>query len=318
MRRREFITVLGGVAAWPLCARAQQPDRMRRIGVLIGLAENDPEAQPRIVAFREELLKQGWAEGRNVQIDFRWADGDAGKTRAFAKELVELQPDVLVAHSTAATAALFHQTYAIPIVFVQVGDPVGSGFVQSFARPGGNVTGFTNHDQATIGGKWLELLKQIAPGVTRVALIFNPETMPIYVLYLRSVEAAAPSFAVKLVPEPARDRGEIERAISTFAREPNGGLLVIPDIFTSSHREPIIAQAARHRLPAIYPFRYFAANGGLMSYGIEPVDLFRQAAAYVDRILRGAKPGSLPVQAPSKFQLAINLNTARALGRATR
>jgi putative ABC transport system substrate-binding protein len=315
MRRREFITLLGGaVAAWPLAARAQQSERVRRIGVLMGLAENDPEAQPRVVAFREELLKQGWAEERNVQIDFRWAVGDARQIRAFAKELIELQPDVLVAHSTPVTAALLHQTHTIRIVFVQVGDPVGSGFVQSFARPGGNVTGFTNHDQATIGGKWLELLKQIAPSVTRVMLIFNPETMPIYALFLHSVQAAAPSFAIKLVPEPVRDISEIERAVSAFAREPNGGLLVIPDIFTASHREPIIAQAARHRLPAIYPFRYFATSGGLISYGIEPVDLYRQAAAYVDRILRGAKPGTLPVQAPTKIELVINLKTAKALG----
>src|SRR5262245_37409173 len=312
MRRREFITLIGGAAAWPLAARAQQGERMRRIGVLIGLAENDAEAQARVIAFREELRKQGWAEGRNVQIDFRWAVGDDERVRAFAKELVDLQPDVLVAHSTPETAALLHQTHAIPIVFVQVVDPVGSGFVQSFARPGGNATGFTNHDQATLGGKWLELLKQIAPSVTRVTFIFNPETMPIYLL--RSVEAAPPSFGVKLIPAPVRDTGEIERAISEFAREPNGGLLVLPDIFTGSHREPIIAQAALHRLPAIYPFRFFATSGGLMSYGIEPVALYRQAAAYVDRILRGAKPGTLPVQAPTKIELVINLKTAKALG----
>ncbi len=312
--RREFITLLGGAAAaWPLAARAQQSDRARRIGVLFGLAENDPESQIRIAAMRDELQKKGWTEGHNLRLDFRWAPGDVALMRAFAKELVELQPDVIIAHATPAATALLKETRTIPIVFAQVSDPVGAGFVQSFARPGGNITGFTNYEYNTIGGKWLELLKRIAPNVRRVAVIFNPDATP-FEVYLRSVNAAAPSFSVEVTPAPARDAAGVERETASFAREPDGGLLVLPDIFTGSHRAPIIAAAARHALPAIYPFRFFATNGGLIAYGVEPLDIYRRAAGYVDRILRGEKPADLPVQAPTKFELVINLRTAKALG----
>jgi putative tryptophan/tyrosine transport system substrate-binding protein len=314
MRRREFITLLGGAAgAWTLGAHAQQSERIRRIGVLIGLAEIDPESQIRIAAIRDELQKKGWTEGRNLRIDFRWGPGDASLVRAFAKELVELQPDVIIGHASPAVSALLKETVTIPIVFAQVSDPVAAGFVQSFARPGGNVTGFTNYEYTSIGGKWLELLKQIAPQISRVGVIFNPDTTP-FEAYLRSVGAGAPSFSVEAIPTPARDANDIEREIASFATQPNGGLLVIPDIFTGSHRSTIISAAARHSLPAIYPFRFFAANGGLMAYGIEPVDMYRRAAGYVDRILRGEKPADLPVQSPIKLELIINLKTAKALG----
>ena len=315
MRRREFITLLGGAAAaWPLAARAQQPERMRRIGVLMAYAESDREGQACVAAFREGLQKLGWAEGRNIRIDTRWATpGDAEAMQRFAKELVALQPDLILSQSTPTTAALLQQTRTIPIVFANVSDPVGSGFVASFPRPGGNVTGFTNIEP-TMAGKWLELLKEIAPRVDRVAFLFNPATAPYAEYYLNPFKAAAASFAVEAIAAPVRDTSELESVVAAQAREPNGGLIVMPDTFTSAHRVEITSLAARYRLPAVYPFRFFTELGGLLSYGNDLPDNFRRAATYVDRILKGAKPSELPVQAPVKFELVINLKTAKALG----
>jgi putative tryptophan/tyrosine transport system substrate-binding protein len=312
MRRRKFITLLGGAAAaWPLAARAQQPDRMRRIGVLIGTLENDLEASLRVGEFRQALAKLGWSEGRNVAIEFRFGAGDPNRMRTQAKELTGISPDVLVAESTPAAVALRQETAAVPIVFLQVANPIGSGLVASLARPGANVTGFTNFEPA-IGGKWLELLKEIAPGVTRAIAVFNPETHSGQ--YWQSLEAAAPSLAVTFKQAAARDAAGIESALADLAREPNGGVLVMPDAFTLAHRELIVTLAARHRLPAIYPFAVFTKSGGLLSYGIDQVELYRRAPVYVDRILRGEKPADLPVQAPTKFELVVNLKTAKALG----
>ena len=311
--RREFITLLGGAtAAWPFAARAQQ-DGMRRIGVLVPFPESEPVAQARVAAFREGLQKLGWTEGRNIRIDTRWAALDAEAMQRFAKELVGLQPDLILSQSTPNTAALLQQTGTIPIVFVQVTDPVGSGFVASISRPGGNVTGFTTTEQ-TMAGKWLELLKEIAPRVNRVVLLFNPATATFAEIYLNSFKAAAASFAVEAIGAPVRSTSVLEPVIAAQAREPNGGLIVIPDIFMTGHRSEITLLAARYRLPAVYPFRYFAEIGGLLSYGNDPVDLVRRAATYADRILKGEKPSELPVQAPVKFELVINLKTAKALG----
>jgi putative ABC transport system substrate-binding protein len=314
MRRRAFITLLGGAAvATPLAARAQQADRMRRIGVLIGRAESDREGQAFAAAFRQELEKLGWAEGRNIRIDHRWATaGDADKIRRFAKDLVALQPDLILSANTPNTAALLQQTRTIPIVFATVSDPVGSGFVASFARPGGNVTGFTNIEP-TIAGKWLELLKEIAPHVVRAAFVFNPATVP-YEHYLASFKAAARSLAVEAIAAPVRDQSELEPVVTALARSPDGGLVVMTDSFLLNHRVEITSLAARHRLPAVYPYRGFTEVGGLLSYGNDTHDNFRRAASYVDRILRGAKPDELPVQAPVKFELTINLKAAKALG----
>ena len=309
MRRRQLITLLGGAAAWPLTARAQQGERVRRIGVVVVTKETDPETPLRAMAFRQALAKLGWSEGRNVVIDFRFGTGgDLNRMRAQAKELTGLTPDVIVAESTPAAVALHQETAAVPIVFLQVANPIGSGLVASLARPGANLTGFTNFEP-TMGGKWLELLKEIAPGVTRAVAIFNPETHSGQ--YWQSMEAAAPSLAVQFNRAPARDAAGIESAVADLAREPNGGVLVMPDAFTLAHRELIVALTARHRLPAIYPFRAF--TGGLLSYGIDQVEIYRQAASYVDRILKGEKPGELPVQAPTKFELIVNLKTAKAL-----
>ena len=311
MRRREFITVVGGAAAWPLAARAQQGERVRRIGVVVVTKETDPETPLRAMAFRQALAKLGWSEGRNVVIDFRFGTGgDLNRMRAQAKELIGLTPDVIVAESTPAAVALHQETAAVPIVFLQVANPIGSGLVASLARPGANLTGFTNFEP-TMGGKWLELLKEIAPGVTRAVAIFNPETHSGQ--YWQSMEAAAPSLAVQFNRAPARDAAGIESAVADLAREPNGGVLVMPDAFTLAHRELIVALTARHRLPAIYPSRAFTDTGGLLSYGIDQVEIYRQAASYVDRILKGEKPGELPVQAPTKFELIVNLKTAKAL-----
>jgi putative ABC transport system substrate-binding protein len=313
MRRREFITLLGGAAAaWPLAARAQQSGRVRRIGALMGIAENDPESQARITAFLQRLQELGWTEGRNVRIDYRFAGGDTRRMRAYAAELVGLAPDVILVQSNDGLAALRQETRTVPIVFAVVADPVGSGFVESLARPGGNITGFTIFEPS-LGGKWLQALKEIAPGVTRVAAILHPETTA-NVGFLRAAEAAAPSFGMTLTAEGVHDAAEIERAVTAFAAEPNGGLVVLPHPVTAAHRDLIIGLAARHRLPAVYAFRFFATAGGLMAYGNDSVDLFRRAAAYVDRILKGEKPGELPVQAPIKFELFINLKTAKALG----
>ena len=315
MRRREFIAFVGGAAvAWPVTARAQQSDRMRRVGVLIPFAESDGVAQAEVAVFREALQKLDWGDGRNVRFDYRWAAGDAGRVRAFAKELVSLRPDAVLARTTPVTAALLAETRAIPIVFVNVSDPVGNGLVASLARPGGNVTGFTNVE-SSLGGKWLQLLQEVSPRVTRVAVLFNLKGVPgSGSFYLQLVEAAAGSVAVEVIRTTVQDAGEIERAIAAFAREPNGGLIVLPDVTTTTHRAPIIAAAARHRLPAVYAYRFAAADGGLVSYGVDVADLYRRAASYVDRILRGTKPSELPVQSPARFELLVNLKTAKALG----
>jgi putative ABC transport system substrate-binding protein len=315
MRRRDLIALLGGAAvALPRAVIAQAPERMRRIGVLMAPAESNPDAQAQLTAFRDRLQQLGWADGRNLQIEVRWAGGDIGRVQRFARELVALQPDVIVGRATPVTAALLHETHTIPIVFLMTPDPVGEGFVASLARPGGNVTGFT-YVESSLGSKWLELLKQIAPRLTRAAFIYDPGWNAgggLY--YLRSIEAAAPSFAVQVIAASVHDAADIERAINAFAREPNSGLLVSPDTTPTLHRQLIIELAARYRLPAIYGHRTIIAEGGLISYGSDIVDLGRRAASYVDSILRGAQPGELPVQAPTRFELAINLRTARALG----
>jgi putative ABC transport system substrate-binding protein len=313
LRRREFTALLGGAAAWPLAARAQEPGGMRRIGVLMAFADGDPAGQARVAAFREGLLKLGWAEGRNIRIETRWATADVASIQRSAKELVATQPDLILSNSTPTTAALLQQTRTIPIVFAVVSDPVGSGFVASFPRPGGNATGLTNIEP-TMAGKWLELLREIAPRVNRVALLFNPATATFVDYYLKAFKAAAASFGLEAVIASVRDRSELESVISAYAREPNGGLVVMTDSFTSAHGGEITSLAARYRLPAIYPFRFFADLGGLLCYGNDLLDSFRRAADYADRILKGARPGELPVQAPVKFELVINLKTAKALG----
>jgi putative ABC transport system substrate-binding protein len=315
LRRREFITLLGAsAAALPLAARAQQSERLRRIGVLMGYPENDLEGPAFFAAFREGLEKLGWMEDRNIRFDIRWATPeDAEARRRFAKELVSLQPDLILSAVTPTTAALLEQTRTIPIVFATVSDPVGSGFVASLARPGGNVTGF----QAMVGslaGKWLELLKEIAPRVTRVAMLFNPAVAPSVESFLNPFRAAASSFAVEAIAAPVRDLSKLESVVAAQAREPNGGLTVMPDTFMDVHRAAITSLAPRSGLPAVYPRRIFTEVGGLLSYGIDQLALYRQAATYVDRILKGAKPSELPVQAPVKFQLVINLKTAKTLG----
>ena len=313
MRRREFIAVLGAAAAgWPLGARAQQSNRPRLVGALFAMAPSDPEAEMRVKAFETGLRELGWVEGRNMRLEYRWAPRDPGLLLSQATELVSLGPDVILATGTPVVAAL-RQGNPPPVVFVQVTDPIGNGFVPNLARPGGYLTGFTSFE-FTVGSKWLEALKHVAPAVQRVALIFNPDTAPFAHLFWQPVVEAAPAFDVEPIQTPVRDAGEIKHAIETFAREANGGLMVLPDVSTTSYRDLIIALAARHRLPAIYPFRYFAASGGLMSYGSDLADVYRRAASYVDRILKGAAPGELPVQAPSKFELVINLKTANALG----
>ncbi len=313
MNRREFITGLCSIGAWPSVARAQPSERTRRIALLSGFAASDPEAQVRVAAFRQGLEELGWTEGRNVRIDFRWGTDSADRMRAFAKELVALKPDMIVGVTTPAVAALLQETRTIPIVFVQVVDPLGRGFISNLARPGGNITGFVNFE-FSMGGKWLETLKQIAPRITRVALLFNPDTAPFAGSFVHVVEAVAPSFSAAAVAAPVRDDAELERTVAAFAAKPDGGLIIVPDLFIASHRQKVVALAARHRLPAVYPFRYFAASGGLISDGVDTVDLFRRSASYVDRILKGASPGELPVQTPSKFELVINLKTAKALG----
>ena len=314
MRRREFITLLSGATAWALAARAQQLESIRRIGVLMGYPENDLEGPAFFAAFREGLEKLGWVENRNIRFETRWATPeDAEARQRFAKELVALQPDLILSSVTPTTAALLEQTRTIPIVFATVSDPVGSGFVVSLARPGGNVTGF----QAMVGslaGKWLELLKEIAPRVARVAMLFNPVVAPYAEAFLNPVKAAAASFAVEAIAAPVRDMSELESVVAAQARAPNGGLIVVPDTFTDVHRADIISLAARYGLPAVYPRRIFPEVGGLLSYGIDQLNSYRSAATYVDRILKGAKPSELPVQAPDKFELVINLKTAKALG----
>jgi putative tryptophan/tyrosine transport system substrate-binding protein len=312
MRRREFITLIGGAVAWPLAARAQQRERVRRIGVLAAYAEDDPEMKARLAAFRQRLERLGWSEGRNVHIDYRYAASIADQYQRLAKELVALQPDVILAQTTPITAALLRENRTVPIVFVSVSDPIGSGLVASLARPGGNLTGLLLYEEG-ITGKWLAMLKEIAPRLSRAALMANPKTTP-YDYFLRSAKAIAPSLAIELEPSPVGNAADIKRVVESFARVPNGGLVVLPDPATSVHRDLIIALVARHRLPAVYWARYFVAAGGLMSYGTDFIDQSRQAADYVDSILRGAKPGDLPVQAPTKYETTLNLKTAKALG----
>jgi ABC-type uncharacterized transport system substrate-binding protein len=312
MKRREFITLLGGaVAAWPLAAHAQQPGRVRRIAMLVGATENDPEAPLSLEAFRQTLNQLGWKEGVSVRIDTRWGHGDPDRMGAYAKELIGTAPDVAVADSTPAALALQRESRTTPIIFIQAGSPVGSGLVANLARPGGNLTGFTNY-VPSMGGKWLELLKEVAPRLARVAALFNPKTHTGQ--YWDVLEAATQSLGVTFGKAAVEDDGGIARALEALAGEPAGGLIVMPDSFTMSHRETIVALAARHRVPTVYPFRVFPAQGGLMSYGMNRVGVYRDAASYVDRVLRGEKPGDLPVQAPTTFELVINLKTAKALG----
>jgi putative ABC transport system substrate-binding protein len=310
--RRDFITLLGGAAAWPLAARAQQGDRVRRIGVLMGLDENDPEGKLRYSAFTQALADLGWTDGRNVRMDLRWAGSDTDRMRALAHDLVSLQPDIILAYSTAATAALQREARTIPIVFAAVADPVASGIVARLDRPSGNVTGFANFE-ATLGGKWLELLSEIAPGLKRAAIMFNPDTAAVST-YMPSLETAAGSLKVVPITAPLQSDVEIETAITELGSEPGGGLVVMSDPFTFVHRAPIISAAARNNVPAVYPASFFVRDGGLLSYGIDGVDTLRRSASYVDRILRGEKPGDLPVQFPTKFEMAVNRKTATALG----
>jgi len=315
MRRRAFIMLLGGAAAaWPLAARAQQGERMRRMGVLMAYAESDREGRAWVAAFREGLQKLGWTEDRTVRSDYRWATSDVELMQRFAKELVGLQPDLILSQNTPTTRALLRQTHTIPIIFAQVADPVGDGFIASLPRPGGNVTGFIGME-AAIAGKWLELLKEIAPPVTRVALLFNPATASDRGSYfLEPLKAAASSFGVEAIAASVRDSPELGTAVAALARELNGGLIVMPEAFTNAHIAEIISLAVRYRLPAVYAYRRLAELGGLLSYGNDPLDNFRRAASYVDRILKGEKPSELPAQIPVKFELTINLKTAKALG----
>ena len=313
IRRREFVTLLGGAAAaWPLAARAQQAERVRRIGAFISLAAGDAEGRARLTAFVQGLQDLGWNDGRNVRVDTRWSVGDAEGNRSYAAELVALTPDVILASGGTVMAPLHHATRTVPIVFTQVGDPVGAGFVESLARPGGNATGFTNFEYG-IGAKWLELLKQIAPGLTRAAVLRDP-TLIAGIGQLGAIQSVAPSFGVELRPLNVREAGEIERAVTAFAGSPNGGLIVTGSAPAAIHHDVIVTLAARHKLPAVYFGRFIVAAGGLISYGPDLVDQHRLAAGYVDRILKGDKPADLPVQAPTKYELAINLKTAKTFG----
>jgi putative ABC transport system substrate-binding protein len=313
MRRREFIATLGSAAAaWPIAARAQQGDRVRRIGVLLPYDENDPVTKPRVSAFTQALAELGWSDGRNVRIDLRSAGDDINRIRAFARELVGLQPDTILTYTTPATVAVRQETRTIPIVFVGVADPVASGLVERLDRPSGNITGFTDFE-ATLGSKWLELLSEIAPGLKRAAIMFNPDTSTAST-FMPSLETAARSLKVAPIIAPVHNDLEIETAIIALGREPGGSLVVMPDIFTMAHRASIISMAARNNVPAVYWLSVFAKDGGLLSYGVDQVDIWRRAGTDVDRILRGAKPAELPVQLPTKFEMAVNLKTAKALG----
>jgi putative ABC transport system substrate-binding protein len=312
VRRREFITLLGGAATWPLAARAQQPERMRRIGVLTPFASDDPAEQRNVLAFAQALAQSGWIEGHNVRIDIRWAAGDAERIRRYAAELVALAPDVILAVGSATTGPSLEATRAVPIVFVQVAEPVGAGFVETLARPGGNATGFMLYEYG-IGGKWLELIKEVAPGVKRVAFL-QSLGIAAGAGQFGAIQASAPSLGVEVRPINVRDASEIERAITAFAHPANGGLIVAGAAAQRVNRNVIIKLAARHRLPAIYSNRVFVTDGGLIAYGPDRIDQYRRAAGYVDRILKGEKPADLPVQAPTKYELMINLKTAKALG----
>jgi putative ABC transport system substrate-binding protein len=312
IRRREFITLLVSAAAWPLATRAQQGDRVRRIGVLMGFDENDPLSKAFVSAFIQALAYLGWTDSRNVRMDLRWAGVDTNRILALAKELVGLQPDIILTHGTPATVAVQRETRTIPIVFVNLADPVASGIVARLDRPSGNITGFANLE-ASLGGKWLEVLSEIAPGLKRVAIMFNPDTALVST-YMPVFETAARSLKVVPITAPVHSDGEIETAIMALGREPGGGLVIMPDVFMTAHRSLVISAAVRNNVPAVYHLSIFARDGGLLSYGIDVVDNFRRAATYVDRILRGAKPAELPVQLPIKFEMAVNLRTAKALG----
>jgi putative tryptophan/tyrosine transport system substrate-binding protein len=314
IRRREFITLVGGAAAWPVAARAQQGERMRRIGVLMSFDENEPEALVSLSAFTQGLAELGWFDGRNVRMDVRWAADNIDRIRMFAKELVDLRPDMILASNTPVTAALQRETRTIPIVFANISDPVGSGFVASLPRPGGNLTGFINIE-AAMAGKWLELLTEIAPSVKRVAIMFNPDNAPDGGSYfLPSFEAAAKVLKVEPIKAPVHSQAEIETVMISLGREPRGGLVVMGDAFMFLHRAPIILLAARYKVPAVNWRSVFVKDGGLLSYGPDPVDIFHRAASYVDRILRDEKPADMPVQLPTKFVMALNVKTAKALG----
>jgi putative ABC transport system substrate-binding protein len=312
VKRRAFITLLGGAVAWPLAARAQQTERMRRIGVLMALASDDPQGQARLVAFVQGLQELGWTAGRNVRIDTRWAAGDADRFRKYAAELIALAPDVILASGGTGVGALLQATRSVPVVFTQTNDPVGAGYVDSLARPGGNATGFTNMEYG-VSGKYLELLKEITPRMTRTAVLRDP-TIPQGIGQFSAIQAVAPSLGVEVRPIDVRDAPEIERAVTAFARSANGGLIVTGSALTAVHRDLIITLASQHKLPAVYWERFFVASGGLISYGPDSIDPHRRAAGYVDRILKGEKPADLPVQAPTKYELVINLKTAKALG----
>jgi len=312
VRRRQFITLLGGAVAWPAVAHGQQAGATRRIGALIAFAKDDPETEERLAGFRQGLAKRAWVEGRDIHIDYRFAAGRGDQFPVLAKELVALQPDVILGHTPGGTVALQRETRTIPIVFVNVSDPIGMGFIASLPRPGGNITGVL-HYEGTIVGKWLAMLKEIAPRLTRAALLANPKVTS-YQYFLRSAEATAPALGIDLTDSPVQTVADIERAIEALARSPDNGLILPPDATTVGHRDLIVALAARHRLPAVYALKTFVAAGGLMSYGTDQNDLFRLAASYVDRILRGDKPGDLPVQAPTRFETTVNLKTAKALG----
>jgi ABC-type uncharacterized transport system substrate-binding protein len=313
MRRRDFIVLVGGsTATWPFVAWAQQAQPMRRIGVLMTLSEDDPEGRERVAAFLQSLQQLGWSDGSNVKIDYRWGANDAERVRRYAAELVALAPDVILTADSQSVAALQQATRTVPIVFGNVADPVGAGYVESLARPGGNITGFTVFEYG-ISPKWLELLKQIAPHVTRAAVLRDP-TIASGIGQLGAIQGAAPSFGIELRPIDVRDAGDIERSVAAFARTSNGGLIVTGSAAAASHRDLIVKLAARYRLPAVYPARYFVSSGGLISYGPDRVEQYHRAAGYVDRILKGEKPADLPVQAPTKYELVINLKTAKALG----
>jgi putative ABC transport system substrate-binding protein len=312
VKRRTFIAALGGAAAWPFVARAQQAERMRRIGVLLSFAADDPEGQARLAAFQQGLQQLGWTDGRNVRIEYRWGAGEEDRIRKYAAELAALAPDVILANGSVVVAPLLQATRTIPIVFVFVPDPVGAGYVDSLSRPGGNATGFMQFEYS-LSAKWLELLKEVAPGATRAAVLRDPATSG-GIGQFGAIQTAAPSLGVEVSAVNVRDAGEIERVITAFAGTSNGGLIVTGSPLSLLHRDLIIALAARHRLPAVYWNRLYVTGGGLISYGPDPIDQYRRAAAYVDRILKGEKPADLPVQAPTKYELVINLKTARALG----
>ncbi|HZP68911.1 MAG TPA: ABC transporter substrate-binding protein [Pseudolabrys sp.] len=312
MRRREFISLLGGAAVWPFVAAAQQAERLRRIGILMQIGEHDAESKIQVAAFLKSLEELGWIVGRNLQIDMRWAGGDSELIRQYAVELVALKPEVILAPGGTVVGALQRASRTLPIVFVNVTDPVGRGYIENLSRPGRNASGFTSFEFG-MGGQWLQLLKESAPGVTRVAVLRDP-VITAGIGYLAAIHALAPSFRIEVNPIDVRDARDMERAVAAFASRPNGGVILTPDPAAIAHRGLVIKLASRHRLPAIYPFRYFAAEGGLISYGPDAVDAFRRAAGYVDRVLKGERPADLPVQAPTKFELVVNLKTAKALG----